>query len=220
MKIELLEAIEQSAEYLNRISKWHTTGKPFGHIYNNPATDYLYEFYCYLTFIQELSEENIIKINVSGGMKNNFPRNPAPKRNGWAKFEAFNDEGEYICDICAGIIINHSQINNFSFGADISVQSPVIEPDEDDVFLIIEAKFKSEGDSIQKNELELLASRKEIFNIPGITNILNLHGSSFEKNSIVTNAQVSNHHAAFTRYKNIRQVGYFYPNSPRIEILD
>jgi len=220
MKDELLEAINKMAEFLNTVSRWYTSGSPFGHIESKTRTDYIYEFYCYIRFIEELSENNSIRINIKGAQGNKFPKAPSIKSGGWAKFEVCDEKGDPLKDICAGVEIEHSTVTNYTFAPDISIQECVDYPTDKDVFLFVDAKFKEEDDCFSKDEIELFGARVKNFNLPKDIPGINLNNTTFNSNTLVTNAGISDLHQALSREVNVKQVGKFQPNSMNPEFVD
>ncbi len=134
-----------------KLTKWESSGKAFGHyqVIEGKATtsdcaDRLYEFWCLMKLIEDLSVNyniTIISEKLAGKI---FPQSPANKK-GWSyfKIESKSDpKNKY--QICYGTNIKLSYAPKTSIAPDISIQkhnSPD-DPNEKHVELILDAKFK------------------------------------------------------------------------------
>ena len=212
-KIELILAINEMANYLNKISRWYDSRQePFGHIEGETQTSYIYEFYCYMKFVEELSiAGNHIKFNYSGKKGPSFPKGPAEKDGGWAKFEITDLNGN-LFDVCAGVKI-HTQIDNYTYGADISIQSPAPIPSLNDVFLIVDAKYKTKPtEELPIGQLREFRAVLQDLGFPkNIPASIKLTKTSFDEPTIVTNGQINANHIAYATQNKFKQIGNFHP---------
>ncbi len=212
-KSELISAIDGIASYLNQISHWYNTkSEPFGHIDNDSQPSYIYEFYCYVKFVSELSKTgNQIQFNKSGKKGPSFPKSPANKNSGWAKFEIIDNSGN-IFDVCAGVNI-HTKIKKYTYAADISIQSTAVIPFVKDVFLIVDAKYKTKPkEKLSISELrEFRAVLKDLKFPKSLPSNIKATGITFNMPTIVTNGQVNKKHNPYSTKRHFKQVGNFVP---------
>ena len=218
MRQELLDAINQTADYLNKASRWYTYGQPFGHIDDNNEDDYIYEFYCLLKIAEAvLNSDNItISLDTTGPKGTSFPQKPAEKENGWAKFIITDSKGIKY-DLCGGIKVHHTLIKNYTAAPDISFQnSGTTNPNEQDVFMIMDSKFKTANNAcFEISELREFSQIIQDLNAYGQNelpfNLIAILG--FHNNALITNKSPNGFQRAYSDTNGFVQVGKFTPNS-------
>ncbi len=212
-KAELITAIDGMANYLNQVSQWYVIGaEPFGQIEADTEVSYVFEFYCYIRFVNELSiVGNRITFYNNGFMGNLFPKGPAEKNQGWAKFEIRDHHDQIIYDVCAGVMI-HTGIPNYTYAADISIQDPVQIPHAHNTFLIVDAKFKTNPNhQIPIRQLREFKAVLIDLGFPKGNPNATLLGTSFAISSIVTNGQTNAYHIQYSTVNGFNQIGNFHP---------
>jgi hypothetical protein len=211
-KIELISAIDGVASYLNQISHWYNSpAEPFGHYNEKSESSYIYEFYCYVKFVSELSKAgNRIQFNNFGRKGPSFPKSPANKDSGWAKFEIIT--GDQIFDICAGVKIK-TKIKKYSHAADISIQSNTEIPYPKDVFLIIDVKYKSNSkERLPLTQLQAFRAILKDLKFPKkIPPAIKMNGATFYIPTLVTNGKVNKKNIPYATKHHFIQVGNFVP---------
>jgi len=212
-RAELIVAISELADSLNQVSQWYNHGnEPFGHIENDTQTSYIFEFYCYIRYVNELANAgNRVTFNNTGALGSFFPKAPAEKNNGWAKFELKDRNDQVIYDVCAGVNIrNH--VDNYTYAADISIQSPVQIPRAEDTFLIVDGKFKNDAtESLPIGQLREFRAALIDLGFPKAPPNLILEGTPFERSSIVTNGQINEDQLNYSNAHHFNQIGNFNP---------
>jgi hypothetical protein len=210
---ELIRAIDEMASYLNKVSRWYTPGNlPFGNL-KNSKENYIYEFYCYVRFVEELSKVgNHIRFNHSGKKGPAFPKSPAEKISGWAKFEITDNSGTVLFDVCGGVNI-HTKIDDYTYAADISIQTTKDIPFPKDVYLIVDAKYKENpDDELPISQLrEFRAVLKDLKFPKIVPKSIILKGTTFNIPTIVTNGKKNKKNAPYASKYSFNQVEEFHP---------
>lgn len=218
MRQDLLDKINDYGHKLGAVSKWTGSGSAFGHIDFKSKDDYVYEFFCYVSILYDLKAHQDIRF-VPGIKKGLFPKKPANKDEGWARFDVFDGAGNCVCQACAGTSIKLSDCPTTEFAPDISFQTPNAsdDPDEREVVLVMDAKFKDKKGSIDfaliKEFMAVVASLQV-----GI--VPSSFGLQFEKfvqlkaNCLISNGTVMKKHENFCKKTGIRQVGRFGTKQP------
>lgn len=142
-----LEEIRKYAELLGKAAKWDASNEQILNIESikegKNKKEYIYEFYCFLRIITDLTNHyDIEKVNSSA--KTFFPKGPASKSN-YPYFIAKNKAtGEVVFEICTSVdIIGKAGETS---APDISFHHPKnnMDPTHEDVFMLFDAKFKHE----------------------------------------------------------------------------
>lgn len=209
---ELLKKINTYSNTLIKKSQWYShPKKPFGHIdyKKENKKNYIYEFFCYLKILKDLQKNYEVKY-IPGPEQ--FPMSPASKRNK-SKFLLKDPQTKIdLYQVCSGVEINISHIINYSIAPDISFQKPAASdtPDESDVLLIMDAKYKSNP---RKNKLSVSQLRDfadcvndfRLINLPSIV----FHNTNFLLNCILTNGIGDQNKQHFCIRKKMRLVEKF-----------
>lgn len=139
-----LEKIKKYAETLSTAAKWENSGDAILSIENvddiNKKQEYIYEFYCALRILDDLS--TTYSIEITNFKKNKvFPKAPASKKN-YPFFVVKDSKGKQVFEICLGVDIKG--IADETSAPDISFQNPGcgMNPDFNDVFMLFDSKFK------------------------------------------------------------------------------
>lgn len=212
MAIAYLQTLRDSIE---KLSEWESTREAFGFIENVPDTnpDYIYEFYCAMRILDDLSNNHIIEIKPGvEGYK--FPQNPGKKVN-FAKFLIKNrDTRRVLFQFCLGVNIQLSASPLTTFGADISIHTSRSNdvPDESDIVLIMDAKYKQSKNtkldiSIIREFAQCIKDMKvpkdEIINLK-FNRLMDLKG-----NCLITNGEGSLNHEQYCKNNTLKQVTRF-----------
>ncbi len=209
MKQELLDKIDEFAKDLQKVSSWPNTRNPFGDV-GSGQDYYIFEFYCYVKVVHDLSIHQKVKL-VRGAKGYIFPKGPAKKNEGWARFDIYNLQGQHLYQVCSGTDIALSKYPEVAFSPDISFQwaDATDEPTEADVVLIMDAKYKKSG-----IDFGILKEMAEIVRSMEVESASNIE-LQFDKlpelkaNCILTNGEVSRKHEGYCRLRRIRQIGRF-----------
>lgn len=137
--------IRQLKEATEKLSKWESSGKIFGHIekLSKKKTDRLYEFFCYIKVVYDL-RKNYQIVFEPGTKAGLFPLNPGGD-NEWAKFLLIERNRKIPkFKICLGTEIVISSAPDTTVAPDISIQKAKTPstPTEKDILMIFDAKYK------------------------------------------------------------------------------
>jgi len=206
---------------VEKLTKWESSGKAFGHfnVLVEHAThlkgaDRLYEFFCFMKILENLSKN--YKIILQPGTKSGkiFPVAPGNKKY-WVYFKAeHNTDPTNKYQICYGTKIKLRKAPKTSFAPDISIQKydSTEDPDETMVELIMDAKFKFKNTDtlpiIQLNDFIQRVTALETINADSISlqfsSLLGLKG-----NCLLTNGNALNGHETYCKIYKIKQVEKF-----------
>jgi hypothetical protein len=210
MKQDLLKHIDDFSKGLQKASKWPNTINPFGHV--GSAEDYyIFKFYCYVKVLHDLNEFQNVKI-VGGTAKGYiFPKGPAKKNGGWSRFDIYNQSGDCLYQVCSGTDIALSNLPDVSFSPDISFQKPDAsdEPTQNDVVLIMDAKYKKNG--IDFGNIKEMAEVVRSLETADASNIALKFNklTELKTNCLLSNGGISSKHSKYCEMRFIRQIGQF-----------
>lgn len=199
MRKDLLDEINSLADSLANVSIWKNSKDAFGHIIEEKdgvekvaQKDYIYEFYCYMKIIEDLSKKTNHTIQfIPGNLV--FPKSPSNKTA--RPYFILVVNGNAMFQICSGTKIQ-SKVPNIKKAPDISFQS--IESDDDlpshnDVYAIYDAKYSDSGaaKSFQEGQMALFSRMIRLLEQNGTTPIHGYynHFTNFEGNCLITNKQ-------------------------------
>jgi len=216
-KDQLISEINAFAKAIGNISTWDGTGDVFGHLSTQDEDDYIYEFYCYIALLHDLNESQTVNFIV--GHKNGlFPKKPALKKNGWARFDVEDVNNKYKYQACSGTTIKLST-SKTTISPDISFQSADAsdDPDENDIVLVLDSKFTS-----RKGKIDIATIREfvTIINDLEVTTGKDDLRLAFDKlsdlkaNCLISNGSVAKDHSDYCSQRNIRQIGKFGDTDP------
>ncbi|RPD40524.1 hypothetical protein [Chitinophaga barathri] len=217
---DFVDHIQQYASLLKKCSIWENSTEILAPVVgsqsSNVANDYIYEFYCYICIIIDLSANyDISFIEGNGSFKFAFPKKAAIK-SGKPRFHASVD-GKLCFQICAGTLIR-SPYPIEKNHPDISFQTANAseDPDQNDLIMIMDAKFSEHPTSkLPKDEVYTFQSMVELFELRGQRK----HHVEFDKlkdlegNCLLTNARAHSDttNIALLRKWSIKEVENFYP---------
>lgn len=134
-----------------KLTKWESSGLAFGHFNvidsvatNTDGADKIYEFYCLLRILDDLRHNYNITLIPGTPAGKIFPQAPSLKR-GWPYFKIINKKSSgNKYQVCYGTKIKLSLAPLTTIAPDISIQdyNAGDDPDENEVELIMDAKFK------------------------------------------------------------------------------
>jgi hypothetical protein len=210
----ILEQINTISKSLIRKKSWYSKDKPFGHINykKKKEKNYIYEFYCYVKILKDLKGNYVVEL-IPGS--ENFPKSPAKKKDR-SKFILRDKSNKNILfQVCAGTEITISTVRNYTIAPDISFQraGATDYPTENDVELIMDAKYKSNPNN---NKLDI----KQLQQFAKIIDDLQVNGASsttllFDKyidllsNCLLTNGNGLEDKDDFCLKNNMKQVEKF-----------
>lgn len=217
-----LEDINQLRIATQKLTTWESTGDAFGHfskINSKPKGYNIYEFYCCMRIMEDLQQHYDIDLIPSIPGKSIFPEGPSPKA-GWAYFTIKpKNKTSTSYQVCFGTNIKISSSPNTHCAPDISFQNinSGDDPNENDVELIMDAKFKKNRDT--KFSISTIHEFITIINNLGVKNAsitdirFNLL-TDIRANCLISNGRVINKHQLYCANNKVKQVGSFvYDNS-------
>ncbi|MCC6725953.1 MAG: hypothetical protein IT258_15705, partial [Saprospiraceae bacterium] len=101
MRQDLLDKINDYGQKLGAVSTWTGSGCAFGHIDKDSEDSYVFEFFCYISLLFDLKKHQDVKYN-RGSNPDIFPKSPASKGKGWARFDIYDKAGAHLYQACAG----------------------------------------------------------------------------------------------------------------------
>ncbi len=214
-----------------KLTTWEDTGKAFGHLGvldtvadENRKSDRLYEFYCLMRVLEDLSHFYDIELIPSKYGINEFPQSPGEKQN-FAKFEVHkkgNSANAY--QVCFGTKIRLSFAGGTTVSPDISFQAidATDDPDESMVELILDAKYRN--DPSRALSIETIRGFSAIVEDLGISRASSLPLSfaalsSIKGNCLLTNGEVIFRHEAYCKHRSMKQVGKFDLGGNPIDVV-
>lgn len=217
MSTATINYLKQLRKSIEKLSKWETSGKAFGFIKTVPDTkdNYIYEFFCAMKVLEDLSISHAITLEPSPHNRQyKFPLKPGSKKN-WARFLIKdNKSAAPIAQLCLGTEIKISTSPKTTFGSDISFQTPSAseDPDEKEVILIMDAKYKSDSkkrmniSTIREfaqcvHDMDAPKAQKSTLKF---TNLIGL-----DANCLFTNGLPDDKHESYCKQNKMKQVGTF-----------
>jgi hypothetical protein len=220
-----LKDIKKLKTATEKLTKWETTGQAFGHFDNIKLKkpDRMYEFFCCMRIVKDLQQHYTVKLIPSTRGKNIFPESPAPKI-GWAYFEIHPKKKNLKSyQICFGSNIKLSSSPDTTCAPDISIQKidSSTDPDENNVELILDAKFKKDGDtkfSISTiREFITMINDLQTNNAATIDLEFNLL-TDLKANCLLSNGKVIAKHKQYCTNNNVVQVGTFVHDKTTFDV--
>lgn len=217
---DFVDHIQQYASLLKKCSIWQNSAEilapVIGSQSSNVANDYIYEFYCYLCIIVDLSVNYEISfIEGNGTFKFAFPKKAAIKK-GKPRFHASN-HGKLCFQVCAGTLIRSPYpIENNHPDISFQVASASEDPDQNDLIMIMDAKFSEHPTSkLPKDEVYSFQSIVDLFDLRGARK-LQIEFDEYKDldgNCLLTNARSHSDttNIALLQKWSIKEVENFYP---------
>jgi hypothetical protein len=218
----LIGQINDYKKKLELASKWHNSKESIAPIIEkdsnkdkNKEDSYVYEFFCYLSLINDLmSNYEIIFVKGIGLYEYKFPQ-AASIKSGKPRFEAL-ENGEVVFQICAGTrVIGVTEAEDIN--PDISFQHPnaTDNPTAKDLIIILDAKyqdnFKSRLKGKEFHAFSFFVNQYyKLPNIPSITIKFKELGN-FYGNCLITNVRSHNKNDTMMKLANVREIVKFYP---------
>ncbi|MEJ8818560.1 hypothetical protein [Lacibacter sp. H407] len=215
-----IKVIKEYSSLLKECSVWHNSRDILAPIFTETnekvASDcYIYEFYCYISLIVDLKGNYEIQFKEGkGAYKYKFPQAAANKA-GKPKFIALK-HGEIEFQICAGTKIDGT-IDSEENHPDISFQKPEASdnPTHDDLIVIMDAKFKENGDILPKAEVYKFGIIVDLFELKGdIKKMIEFSRfKGLESNCLITNGKAYSDitNTSFLKKYAIKEVENFFP---------
>lgn len=222
-----LEDIKKLRIATEKLTKWESTGQAFGHfnkIDSKPKGYNIYEFYCCMRIMEDLQQHYDIDLVPSSTGKGIFPEGPSPKT-GWSYFKITpKNKTSTFYQVCFGTKIKISSSPDTTCAPDISFQkiNSGNDPDENDIELIIDAKFKTNRDT----KFSISIIREFITNVNDFkvnqassTDIdFNLL-KNIKGNCLISNGKVITKHHQYCVNNMVKQVGSFVHDSSNYEVV-
>lgn len=206
-------------ESIKNITKWNDDGAVFGFIMTGDfSTDYIYEFYCAMEMLNDLSLNHKISI-VPGEKGIHFSRKGGYKKK-CAKFLIKNIKGDKILfQVCLGteVYLNNSD----PFRADISIQTGDASdtPSQDMVVLLHDAKYSNSKSGISLTDIKVFAMDIYDFNVPKsiVEKLTFSKFPFFQSNCLISNVSINRSRRNYAIERKVKQIGGFAPMSSKIE---
>lgn len=218
----LLEKINAYSGSLKKASIWAGSEESIAYVKkkanDEKGVNYIFEFYCYMRIINDLSKNYSCKyIPGSGKNPHKFPQASALKKDK-PRFDIIDKTtGKRLFQVCAGTKIN-GKYSSEKDHPDISFQKDCAceeNPDCKDLIMIFDAKFQlNDGSTLKKGELDKFESilRRLNLNKNPDTEILFDEFKDFNGNCLITNVKC--HSTTTERLKGefMKEVEFFFPN--------
>lgn len=220
------EDIRRLKEAANKMFKWESSGKAFGHFefIENKKSDRLYEFYCLARILNDLSVNHDITLELGRNDKAIFPQSPAKKK-GWAYFKVVSkDDKSKSFQVCFGTEIKLSKTPKTSVAPDISVQAQNSseDPDESMVDMILDAKYKNDSSKL----LDIGTIREFCTCVEDLkvadaskTELYFDQLKDLKANCLLTNGKGLDKHHDYCVKKRVKQIGRFDLNNNDYEVI-
>lgn len=197
------------------LAQWRGSNEVFGYINSDPGqkVDYIYEFYCGMCLLKDLSKQHKI-VPVKRGGKLSFPKKPGNKLL-YSYFNICVKAGKTVLNqFCFGTEIAISTSPQTTFSSDLSVQISGASdtPDENEVVIILDAKYKSnKANKLDISTIREFAKCVSDMNTPKTTKnkLLFTNYKDLNGNCLITNGQVINKHKQYCKNNKIKQIGNF-----------
>jgi hypothetical protein len=219
-----LSYIQTLRDTIQNLSKWESSGEAFGFIdlVTDDNPDYIYEFFCAIKILEDLSKNHFIKL-IPGTKGAVFPQKPQPKE-GWAKFIIINKvTSETILEFCLGIQIKLNASPDTTFSADISLQkTDSADPDETHAILLIDAKYKkSKNTKLDIGTIREFAMSIHDMNVPKseIEQLIFYKLDVFKNNCLITNGEAIEKHKQYCKNHKLKQVVKFDCDGRILEVV-
>lgn len=219
MRKQLLDKINKYGDALRNVSTWHTSKDPFGHIDSGTATDYVFELFCLLKIVVDLTTHQKAELVAGRGVnKHAFPKKPGTKANGWAHINILDRNDKALYEVWAGIDIFPTQLSGYSVAPDISFQKigATVEADEFDVFIVMDTKYKTTPAKKQIDSLPVNLLREFAQIIKDVetsnTSVFKIKFDKlgdFKNNCLITNAPPDSSKAPYCQANNFRIICNF-----------
>ncbi|MCC6372291.1 MAG: hypothetical protein IT236_14910 [Bacteroidia bacterium] len=214
-KEKYVDAIISFAKLLNKASHWEHSKQTVGFIERANNDHYLYEFYCYIRIVSDLTANYTVKyVSGKGKYPDKFPQAAAKKRL-VPRFEIYDKKTDKkLFQICTGTKVK-SVHDFYNVHPDISFQKAHAgdEPENSDLLMVMDAKFKRQPD--KRLPFDEITSFCELVN--GIYGLqkkklpeLKFHRlKDILGNALLTNALAHNDNDTYISGRNIKEIEAF-----------
>lgn len=219
--MSFIQSIKEYSALLGECSVWHNSREILAPVITDDnkelaADSYIYEFYCYISIVVDLKDNYEIRfVEGQGDYKYKFPQ-AAANKSGKPLFCAYQNETKKF-QICAGTKIR-GLVDSEENHPDISFQLPDAsgDPTHEDLIIIMDAKFKENGDPLPKAEVYKFGIIVDLFDLKGSpkSEVLFSKYKGFESNCLLTNGEAysdTSNVQLLNRYF-IKEIEKFYPN--------
>jgi hypothetical protein len=215
MTKELTTKIKELSVRLESAGRWEKSKRSIGEVIKGNK-NYIYEFYCLITIISDLSVNHKVEF-VKGQGKDpyKFPKGSALKKNS-PKFLIKDKNNNVITQVCAGTRVE-SQYSSPKFHPDISFQKPTAgdKPEFNELIAIMDAKFKKDpNQKLPIDEIHSFTGQLRAFKLDSLKrpHSLNFHNlKPVFGNSILTNGNSFEGDVRILVDGNLKEVSNFYP---------
>jgi hypothetical protein len=215
---EYLKKINTIGKHLKSCSSWRNSKKSISYLKDitEKDKDYVYEFYCYLSILKDLSNNyGIVYVSGKGADKHAFPRNPANKEGIPFFYITNKSDPKERYQVCAGTYIQ-SKIKTFN-APDISFQAgsaSLIDPIYKDLNMIFDSKRKRAGSKnpkISKGQYAYFAHMIKEFGLAKDPKFSMQFSDlkEFNGNCLITNSRAYSGEINANEFHNLKEVEYF-----------
>jgi hypothetical protein len=224
-----LDFLDEFERNLRAATHWHTSKELLaevetGNTLDRPS-DFIYEMYCLFRIVNDLAENQIVRLikGIKHGFR--FPRKPANKF-GWPRFDVVDKiTGKTLTQICAGTKIWSNGAQAFR-APDISLQLPYTsdDPKTTDLICIYDAKF-NEGrkkDTLSEGEyakVSMMVGTLGLRRIPVQLPVVFETLKNFDANCVLTNGGPWSMNHDFHRDQALRVVYDFHESKMQYAVI-
>jgi hypothetical protein len=215
----LIDQINVYAGALRSAARWHNSKEAVSKVelkqQEKNGSDYIYEFYCYVRILSDLTHSYEVEFKEGTGKhKTAFPQAPSPKKGRPCFLLKDKDSQKVLYQVCAGTEINTRFATKRAPDISFQIATASDDPTVDDVVLIMDAKFNrsnSEKDKIGLGQLSYVAMMIRDLEVDKACdeNILFLGLRKFKGNCLLTNRGAHSTNAAYNRHHCIIEVENF-----------
>lgn len=209
------QRIKDYRDAIKDLSQWRGSKEVFGYIDGDPGNkvDYIYEFYCGMCLLKDLSKQHRIVAHKRNG-KIVFPKKPGAKAN-YSYFKIYDKGGAKLLNqFCFGtkIFISGSPSTNFS--SDLSIQKDNASdiPSDKDVVIILDAKYSTDKDSkLSVSTIREFAQCRSDMGTPknSYNQLIFTDYNDLNSNCLITNCHTAEKHKQYCMNNKIKQIGKF-----------
>lgn len=213
-----------------KLSKWSRNQKVFGYFDNldksrkKNKNDRIYEFYCFMRIAKDLKHNYYLRLENTGVAGLAFPMTPGYK-NEFCYYSLLDtSSGVEKYQLCYGIKIELSFASRTKHAVDISIQKAgaSITPDENDVKIIMDAKFSKKANTkMSKQNISYFGQWVKDLDVETASR----SGVQFDSltdlkaNCLITNAECQDVHEDYCKHLKVKQIGKFDCGSRTYDVV-
>jgi hypothetical protein len=227
----ILDQITEYADALEDAAQWHNSKDSIAKVSHKQTitngADYIYEFYCYVRILSDLTHNYKVTFQIgTGPNRMKFPQGPSPKKGKPYFILQDKESGEKLFQVCAGTQID-TIFSPMMAAPDISFQKPdaptTTTPKHTDVLLMFDAKFnrgaaKTKIGQGQLGEVSSMIMALEL-NKPTSVHIQFNELAVLTTNCLLTNGKAHFSNLSYHKHHNMVEVENFMVNEKFIIVV-